>query len=226
MFTKKLLIGILVLAASANIFASHKANYKGEPMKSPYHVGAYGGYGVIDGAYNDDGQFTQGRLAFGSDVYQWNMINAGLELGFQSGNTMRLDVAADLVDEAGELQWQATLKPLVDLLVSTKTQLPTSRPVYLIVKAGAAYRQLQLNDRTSTRDYLARVAPEVQAGLGVQLTPHAMLVLFYQGVYSTATVGAQLKDNPDIDGITWDPYATICNIPTQQAGFVGIELSL
>jgi len=70
MFTKKLLIGILVLAASANIFASHKANYKGEPMKSPYHVGAYGGYGVIDGAYNDDGQFTQGRLAFGSDVYQ------------------------------------------------------------------------------------------------------------------------------------------------------------
>ena len=32
---------------------------------SRFYMGAYTGYGAVDGAYSNDGQFAQGRLVFG-----------------------------------------------------------------------------------------------------------------------------------------------------------------
>lgn len=86
-----------------------------------------------------------------------------------------------------------------------------------ILKGGIAYRQLQLNDRTSTyNDYLNKINGEFQAGLGVNITKHVMLNAFYQGIYSNNNANVYL----DSAGNT-----PISHIPTQQAGFLGVEYS-
>lgn len=181
-----------------------------------FYLGAYGGYGVISGAYKQDGQFTQGRLATGA-AYASPKFIAGAELGFQSGNTMHLAIDQDLVLQTGGLQWLATLKPLVDFLVATKIRVTSNQPLFLSLKAGIAYRQLQLDDRTSSTYYLNKINPEVQAGLNFNLTDNAMLTMFYQGIYSTSNVGASINSYGN---------GVISFIPTQQAGFLGVEYSL
>ena len=74
---------------------------------------AYGGYGVINGGYHNDGQFAQGRLAMGLHLLQNSSLNYGVELGLQSGNTMRLSASSSLIASAGGLPIQATLKPII-----------------------------------------------------------------------------------------------------------------
>ncbi len=181
-----------------------------------FYVGAFGGYGTISGASSQDGQFVQGRLAMGA-AKTWDRYLVGAEVGVQSGNTMHLSVSNALVLASGGLQWLATLKPLADILVATKIQIAIQQPIYITLKAGAAYRQLQLDDRHSSNYYVSKVNPEVQAGLSMALTPHAMLTVLYQGIYSKCNVGASLNDAGN---------ATISHIPTQQAGFIGVEYSL
>lgn len=51
-------------------------------MKSIY-LGAYGGYGKINGAYKSDGDFAQGRLALGMHLKQWQQWMLGGEVGQQ-----------------------------------------------------------------------------------------------------------------------------------------------
>jgi hypothetical protein len=87
-----------------------------------------------------------------------------------------------------------------------------------IVKAGIAYRQLQLEDRTSPSDSLQQVNGELQVGLGYKLTDHATLTAFYQGIYAGGNAGVSTDATGD------NTY--ISRIPTQQAGFLGIEYSL
>jgi predicted porin len=85
------------------------------------------------------------------------------------------------------------------------------------LKGGVAYRQLELNDRTSSRDHLKKWNGELQAGLGYQLTQHGRLVAYYQRIFSESTAGIKL---------TTDDEITISQIPTQQGGFIGVEFSL
>ena len=85
------------------------------------------------------------------------------------------------------------------------------------LQADAAYRQLQLEDRSSSRDGLRKINPELQIGLGVNITQNMMLTAFYQGIFSGNTAGVALNSAGDV---------TISKIPTQQAVFVGLEYSL
>ena len=180
------------------------------------YTGAYAGYGVIDDAYKNDGQFVQGRLAIGG-LYLSNNYMAGAELGVQSGNTMHLSNDENLVLATGGLQWSATLKPIVDLLISTKFRIVSNQSLYFNFKAGAAYRTLQLDDRTSANYSISRVNPEAQVGLSYNITTNTMLTILYQGIYSSSSVSASINDYGN---------GTISNIPTQQAGFIGVEYSL
>ncbi len=182
------------------------------------HVGAYGGYGVVNGAYKNDGQTAQARLTLGISAFTYKNLLIGAELGIQSGNTMRLKASSAIISASGDLPIQSTLKPLLDLLITLKTQLVADRPLFGIAKGGIAYRQLQLNDRTSSSDSLQKINGELQIGLGYNLTQQLMLTAFYQGIYANGSAGVSIDASGD------NTY--IKHIPTQQAGFLGLEYAV
>ena len=218
---KKILATLVCLFCSLPAFAAH--DFKGEATRmgwwspSRLYMGAFTGYGAADGAYKNDGQFAQGRLVFGLQALEFGALAFGIETGVQLGNTMRLSASDAVIAAGGGLPVQATLKQLIDLLITAKFQL-SNMPIFAIVKGGIAYRQLQLEDRTSSSDSLQQVNGEFQAGLGYKLTEHVMLTALYQGIYSSNNAGVSVDASGD------NTY--INNIPTQQAGFLGLEYSL
>ncbi len=181
-----------------------------------YTIGAYGGYGNLSGAVKQDGQMVQGRLALGVNGAEYYSAIVGGELGVESGNNIRLQANPNLIATAGGLPLQASLKTMADFLLTLKLRFSDHYPVLGIVKGGIAYRQLQLNNRDSSRDSLQKVSPELQLGLGISVSDHATISAFYQGIYSGNTAGAQLTSNNDV---------TIRQIPTQQALFLGVDYS-
>ena len=220
---------LALICLSCSLPAMAMQNYKDE---SPHHpdestgwwspsrlyLGAYGGYGTVDGAYGQDGQFTQGRLALGLRAIDYNIASFGVETGVQLGNDMRLSASSTLIDASGGLPIQATLKQFIDLLLTVKFQLLPNYPLVAILKGGIAYRQLQLDDRTSSQDSLRKVNGEFQAGLGYKLTEYVMLTALYQGIYSNNNAGISIDATGD--------NIYISRIPTQQAGFLGLEFTL
>jgi len=216
MFNKVVSTCLLGLSFSLPAFAGTMGditNYK----PSPFYIGAYGGYGAIDGAYKRDGNFAQGRLAFGAHIKQYKYWMFGGEVGVQSGNNMRLNASPEVIDTEVDLLPQATLKPLVDLLFTVKGQFTPNKPLFYLLKGGIAYRQLTLADRTSSKDTLSKVNGEFQAGLGWTASKHVMLTAFYQGIYETSNAGVSVDASGE--------NTFFANIPTQQAGFLGIEYS-
>jgi len=215
---KKIPSCVLILLFTLPVLAKPIPNYKGEiiPCDVPswLHLGVYGGYGNVSGAYENDGQFTQGRLALSAEGYNFQAFSLGLETGVQWGNDMRF-VVPDFFDfSPGGLPVQTTLKPLVDLLVSLKFSFGQSSDFSVFAKGGIAYRQLQFMDRTSDDDTLRKINGELQAGLGYNVTRHAMLTAFYQGIYSGNSA------NITVDA---DNNVKLGRIPTQQAGFLGVN---
>lgn len=215
----KLITSVLVgLAFSLPVFANPSSNSAsvGWPA-SRFSIGAYGGYGSVSGAYKQDGQFAQDRLALAMRAGDFWALAFGIETGVQSGNTMRLSASSSLINDAGGLPIQSTLKPVLDLLITVRGQILPEAPLSVILKGGVAYRQLVLDDRSSTRDGLRQVSGEFQAGLAYNLTCNTALTAFYQGIYSGANAGLALNSAGDV---------TIGRIPTQQAGFLGLEYSI
>lgn len=184
---------------------------------SKMFVGAYGGYGVLSGAYKSDGTSAFGRLAFGADAWSWKRFGIGFEMGVQSGNTLRLEASEPIIDSAGGLPIEANLKPFIDFLASLKYRLIDSHPLFFFVKGGFAFRQLQLMERTSSRDHINRVNGEIQGGFSYQLTPHGRICISYQAIISNANSEIELSPNNDI---------LLNHIPTQQGALLGIEYSL
>lgn len=212
---KKIALHVIGLSVSLSAAAGAMGDVQQLPSRLiPLSVGAYGGYGHVDGAYKQDGNVAFGRLALGLRVKEYRWSSLGLEAGVQSGNTMRLSANQAVINAAGGLPVQAVLKPMVDALVTVKGQFaPTSSFVY-ILKGGIAYRQLHIEDRSSSRDTLNKVNGEFQGGLGYSVTAHVILTALYQGVYSTNQADVRPNRVGDL---------TISHIPTQQAGFLGIE---
>ena len=208
----------LILASSFCRADSAAGSQEIKPAKmamdkvSRVYAGGYGGFGTIDGAYHQDGQFGQFRLSLGCDAYSWDKVTIGVEGGIQSGNTMRLQMKIPNRDLAGGLYPQMVLKPVIDLLATVRYNFISK--YHLLLKGGAAYRQMQFTDRTSAKDDLRSVNGELQAGIGYQLTKHTRIVGLYQGIYAHARTKYQL---------TTDSYVLLRHIPLQQAGFLGVE---
>ncbi len=214
---KKILVtAIMALSCPLPIIAGTMGELKLTSPLPEFYVGAFGGYGTVDGAHEQDGNVAEARLAFGIHAKQYKNIFFGAELGIQSGNTMRLHAPAEVIDIAGGLPIQSTLKPFIDGLVTAKYQFRPTFPLFAIVKGGIAYRQLVLENRNSSKDSLNKVNGEFQGGFGYNLTNHLLLTFLYQGIYSQKNAGIHLNSAGDF---------TISHIPTQQAGFLGMEYS-
>jgi hypothetical protein len=200
--------------AAFSLFANEneKTQIKHEEKLSRVYVGGYGSYGTIDGAYSTDGEYVQYRFTLGVDAYRCDKWALGFEGGVQSGNSMPIDASTSLINQAGGLQPQATLKPLLDLLATVRWSFVGKWS--LLIKGGVAYRQMQWIDRTSSEDSLKKFNGEFQGGFGYQLTKHARLVGLYQGIYSNNNVSCSLDSQLGVK---------MHHIPTQQAGLFGIE---
>jgi hypothetical protein len=183
-----------------------------EPL-SKWYGGIYGGYGVISGMYKNDGRMAQTRLVLGYNLASfWEHWTLGLELGVQSGAEMRVSGSSALISTAGGLHPQVTLKPFLDLLLAVRWDM--GKDFSLFAKGGIAYRELHFKDRNSSKDSIQKVNGEFQAGIGYEISSHARLVAFYQGIYSENHVGLSLSSSGNV---------RMAHIPTQQAGFLGIE---
>ena len=215
--TKKIFfIGMTWMLYSLTAYAGTMGDTRTPSSVSSLYIGAFGGYGIINGAYKQDGNFAQGMLTLGVRAVEYRHFSFGIEGGVQSGNNLRLYASPAIIETSGGLPIQGTLKPILDFLVTVKRPLPTYQPVSLILKGGIAYRQLQFADRTSTQDTLSRVNGEFQGGLGYQITDQAMLTAFYQGIYSARNAGININSAEE---------TIMSAIPTQQAGFLGVEYS-
>ncbi|WP_188883528.1 hypothetical protein, partial [Alicyclobacillus cellulosilyticus] len=146
------------------------------PVSHPWSVTGSLGYTVYEDMFRDDGQTAVGRFAIGRDVYTGNSLTWGLEVGVQSGNTMRYFPSQAAIDALGGLPIQTTVKPMLDALVTLKTASFGTIPVFAQLKGGIAYRRWQFNDRDSINDK-SRIAGEVQAGLGGFISERTSLSL-------------------------------------------------
>ena len=207
-------ISFLIFALPAS--AMNLPNYKDEMPHNVFpftpYMGVYTGYGAIDNMLNGDGQTAIQRLAIGVDSFSWWRVNVGFELGVQTGNTMRHSSVPLLGDEPIQL----TLKPVLDLLVTARVKPIPCSGTYIFAKGGAAYRRMQINDRTNIPS-LHKWNGEFQVGAGYEFTPKARVSAFYQGIFAKDC--ACVKVNP----ITL--RGNLKGIPTQEAAFVGFEYS-
>ena len=178
-----------------------------------YDFGYHGGSSADPAAQAaiGDGQTAFGRFAIARDLANRHSIQFGLELGVQSGNIMRLDIPQATLDLLGGMPVQANIKPMIDLLATATTEpLMTRYPAYGVLKAGIAYRRMQINDRVTVND-LSQVGFELQAGLGTAITDRARLALLYQGVFNgstnvtvnTAADTGHVSNIPMQNGILW-----------------------
>jgi hypothetical protein len=177
------------------------------------------GYVKYRDASSSDGNTAVGRVALGFTPLHWKNVVMGLEAGVQSGNgSMKIDVAQDVLYQMGGTAISSTVKPMVDLLATLQIPLNNANSVFFTVKGGAAYRQWTFDRDTIPN--ITQVSPELQAGLGFKISSHAKLVAYYQGIYSG---DMDFKAHPIND---YSSTGSVKNIPTQQGGFLGIEMAL
>lgn len=215
--TKKLKFSSLYLGLSVSLgtFAGTMGPVETSVSSAiPLSIGAYGGYGHIDGTYHQDGNVAQGRFTLGLHSTTYKTFTFGIEAGLQSGNTMRLSASQSIIDNAGGLPVQVVLKPIIDGLLTVQSHFSPTSPFVYFLKGGIAFRQMNVEDRTSSQDHLSKINPEFQAGLGYAMTEHVMISAFYQGIYSKNQANVQPNSVGDL---------TIAHIPTQQAGFLGVQ---
>ena len=196
MTIKKTLIAATLAASSFTTQAGTMGSYI-EPR--PWSVIGGLGYTWYDFGYNGgslaapaaqasigDGQTAFGRFAIARDLAKRNSIQFGLELGVQSGNIMRLDIPQATLDLLAGMPVQANIKPMIDLLATATTEPLMNTPAYGVLKAGIAYRRMQIDESVTVND-LSQVGFELQAGLGANITDRARLALLYQGVFNGST---------------------------------------
>lgn len=211
---KKFLLPLLLMF---NISTAFALDTQKEALSLPIYVGFSEGYGKIQGAYRQEGSGAFGHFTAGLKVMDREKFNLAVESSIQSGSTMRLNVDAATLAAIGSIYPKATLKPMLDLLLAFKVQLlPDHSSLVGIVKGGIAYRELSLDDRTSDHDSVRKINPELQLGLGYQVTQHSMLTLSYQGIYSKSDAGITLDENSNLN---------LERVPSQHAFVLGLEYS-
>lgn len=186
------------------------------PASHPWSVTGSLGYTVYEDMFRDDGQTALGRFGIGRDVYVGNSLSWGVEVGVQSGNTMRYYPSREAIEALGGLPIQTMVKPMLDALVTLKTTSFGATPIFGQLKGGIAYRRWQFNDRDSINDK-SQIAGEVQAGLGYAISEQFNLSLSYQGVFGS---------NPDFRLNADKDTGQVSHIPAQHGMLLGLTVTV
>jgi hypothetical protein len=179
------------------------------------------GYGRYLDMYHNDGNTALARLGLAKEVYIYNaprlITHFGAELGVQTGNNARPSVPANIIAQLGGLQIDSVIKPMIDLLLTARLYAPNyAYPVFGQIKLGAALRTWQFS-RTTVSD-ITTVDPELQLGVGYDMSQLFRLSLSYQGVY-----GGRPSFNSNCPTCTTRIWG---DIPTQNSVVLGISMLL
>ncbi|HHS8316193.1 TPA: outer membrane beta-barrel protein [Legionella pneumophila] len=183
--------------------------------ETPMRWGFSGSIGLThyDASYHHDGNSAMGRLSINAQYAFSDFFALGLEVGGQSGNTMRLDLEQSTLDELGGEPVSLLIKPAADLLFTAQITPFDESGFYGVMKAGVAFRQAQVN-RNDVND-LSQTSPEIQAGMGYKLNDNLAIHLTYQQIFGG-------NPNYQINPVT--ETATINDIPTQKTLMLGVSL--
>jgi hypothetical protein len=173
------------------------------------------GYGRYLDMYRNDGNTVLYRLGVAKELMNIDWFHGGLELGAQSGDTARPRVSQTVLNQLGGLQIESTIKPLLDLLLTARVY-PTCSRVFGQIKIGAAWRNWQFT-RTTISD-VSRVNPELQLGIGYDISRLFRLSLSYQGIYGQN--GGLESSCATCSPRFWG------NIPTQNSVILGMSILL
>jgi hypothetical protein len=208
----------LLLAFSGATFSGDMGRLNNHTMTEhhPWLVTGSIGFTDYQNMFHGDGETVVGRFALGKELFSRAALAFGLELGVQNGNAMRLDVSQETLDVLGGLPIQSTMKPMLDLLVTAKTNSLGVIPLFAELKGGIAYRHWQFEDRDSINDQ-SNIAGEVQAGLGYLVSDKASLGVFYQGVFG---------GNPDFQVNALNQTGLVKTIPIQNGVLLSLTLTL
>jgi hypothetical protein len=155
------------------------------------------------------------RLTLNNELVLTGDIALGLELGLQNGHKMRLKIPRETLTVLQWLPVRTNLGPMLDLLVTAKSDPLGGSAFFAQLKGGVAYRSWDV--RQITINDLSQLAGEIQAGFGYPITALANLSLLYQGVYGN---DPNLKLN--LNSKTGHVY----NIPPLHAVLLGFSVNL
>lgn len=208
---KHIIAGVLL---SIPVFAS---GYYPEPLPEdqPWSIIASAGNGKYQNSYSRDDVATFARLALGNELMLTGDFAWGLELGLQNGQKMRLTIPSQTLAVLEWLPVKTSLGPMLDFLVTAKSDPLIGSPVFAQIKGGVAYRYWQIENNTINN--LSQIAGEIQAGFGCAITGLASLNLLYQGVYG---------NNPSFSVSATNKSVHLYNIPSLHALLVGLTVNL
>jgi len=198
-----------------------KLNFAAPPFYEPFipndlYLGFSGGYGKAQQAFENTGTSSLLRIAFGSLWSLNTQTLIGGELGFQTGNQMRLSEET-LTKNNGTVNAvpiYLNTKTPIDFLFVTKRFC--SKRFFLEGKAGASLISSEMTnaDIKTNNAWL----PEVQAGLGFNLSDHSRLLVGYQQYFGKPIKITEL--NPD------EGTLQASGIPTWQAFLFTVEIKV
>ena len=207
----KWLSGLIGILLSIHAFADGVLS---EPssLDQPWSITASFGNSKYQNSINES---AVGRLALGNDLLLTGDYLLGLELGLQNGHRLKFDVPAETLAVLEWLPVHTTLGPMLDLLITAKSDPLVGSNFFAQLKGGVAYRYWEAN-HPSVND-LSQLAGEIQAGFGYPITALATLSLLYQGVFG---------NDPDISINTVTKTASVSNIPSLHAVLLGFTVNL
>jgi hypothetical protein len=210
----KLQLSIIGILLSTNVFAD---GYYPEPTSQdqPWSITASIGKGKYQHTYSHDGEAALARLALGNEMMLSGDIALGLELGVQNGNHFRLPIPYETLAVLEWLPVQTTLGPMLDLLITAKSDPLCGSAFFAQLKGGVAYRNWRIKQK-SIND-LSQLAGEIQAGFGYPITALATLNLLYQGVFS---------NDPNLQLNVYNKTGHVSNIPALHGVLLGFSVNL
>ncbi len=211
----KLQLGIIGILLSINVFAD---GYYPESTSQdqPWSITASVGKGKYHHQiYSKDGEAALARLALSNEMMLSGDIALGLELGVQNGSHIRLKIPYETLAVLEWIPVQTTLGPMLDLLITAKSDPLFGSAFFAQLKGGVAYRKWRMKQK-SIND-LSQIAGEVQAGFGYPITALATLSLLYQGVFS---------NEPGLKLNTYTKTGHVSNIPTLHGVLLGFSVNL
>lgn len=181
----------------------------------PWSVTASVGGGKYCHVYPKDSQSILGRLALGNEMFLTGDIALGLELGLQNGNHMHLEISDEALAVLKWLPVQTNLGPMLDLLITAKSDPLLGSSFFAQLKGGFAYRDWKIQQLHLYE--FSRLAGEIQAGFGYPISTLATLSLLYQGVFGS-------DPNYRIDFVTRTNQ--VSNIPALHGILLGLSFNL
>jgi hypothetical protein len=181
---------------------------------SPWKMEA--AFGMADYAHvsTHDGQTAVGRMSLGYVIATLPFGQVGADVGIQSGNSMRLVLPEESIYALGGIPIEATMKPMLDMLIDFQTVPLASLPLSISVKGGVAYRSMQL-DRESVPG-VREFAPEIQTGMSYAINEKSSINIGYQYISGKKP---ELTVNPQTE------TGVLHYIPAQQAIMLGFSFN-